>query len=84
MKRAARIERVGLLNMLWVPNFSHDTINIVYVHQLWTLVHDGFLLLGGPIPITNMLIHWITLLPYQGVNPNDAFVGKSEEKKLAD
>jgi len=31
-----------------------------------------------------MLIHRIILLPYQGVDPMDDFVGKSQEKRLED
>jgi len=84
MKWVAKVGCAGLLNMLWVLHFSRSTINTICVHQLLMLVHDWCLWLGGPIPITDMLIHWITLLPYQGIDPVDAFIGKSQEKKLAD
>lgn len=53
------------------------------MHQLLALVHDGHLWLREPILIDDMLICRITTLPHQGANPNDAFVGKFEEKKLA-
>jgi len=33
----------GLLNMFWVPHFSHTNINTIYMHQLLTLVSDGCL-----------------------------------------
>lgn len=48
------------------------------------LVHDGFLWLSTPIPINDLFIWRITTIPYQGVNPADAFVRKSHEKNLAD
>lgn len=67
---------VMLLNMLWVLHFSHTNINIIFVHQLLTQVHDGCLCLGETISITNMLIHRITLLPSQGLDLVEAFVGK--------
>lgn len=75
MKCGVRVEWVSLLNMLWVWHFSSNTIKMVFVHQLLTMVHDGCIWLGGPI--THMLIHCMTLLSYQGVDPLDAFVGKS-------
>lgn len=67
-----------------MPHSSHSVINTVYVRQLLVLVHDGCLWLGGPIPVTDMLVHRITLFHYQGVNPANAFVGKSREKKMID
>lgn len=70
--------------MLYVPYFSHNIINTIFVHHFLALVHDGCLWLGGPIPIDNMLIHRIIALPYQGANLAYAFVGKSQEKNLTD
>lgn len=84
MKWADIIERVRFLNMFWVQHFSCSAINTVYVHELLMLVHDGCLWLGGPISITHMLVHRITLLPFEGMNLVDDFVGKSQEKKLED
>lgn len=46
------------------------------------LVHDGYLWLGEPIPITDMLIHRITKFPYKGVDLAKEFGGKSKEKEL--
>lgn len=82
MKWVAGVGAAGLLNMLWVPHISHSKINTICVHQFLTLVNYGCLWLGEPIPIIEMLIHWITLLPYQGVDPTEAFGGKPQEKKL--
>jgi len=76
MKWVVRVECKRLLNMLWLPHYSHKTINIVCVHQLLMLVHDGCFWLGVPILITNKLIHRITLFPYQRVDPVDVFVRK--------
>lgn len=69
--------------MLWLSDFSCTNINTIFFRQILTFVHDRCLWLGEPIPITDMLIHWITLLPYQGVDPIDAFGGKTKEKQLA-
>ena len=84
MKWVMGVEKVGLLNMPYVSHFNRTNINIVCVRQLLTLVHDGCLWLGEPIPINDMLIHWITMLPHEGVDPIKAFGVKSKEKQLAD
>lgn len=80
MKWVVGVEKAGLLNMLWVPRFSRATINIVCVCQFITLFHDACIWLGEPIPIINMLIHCITRLPYQVVDPTEEFGGKSKKK----
>lgn len=54
------------------------------VHQLLTLVRSGCLWLGEPIPITDMLIHRITRLLYQGVDRAEEFAIERMEKKLMD
>jgi len=59
MKWVRGIEQAGLLHILCVPHFHWSIINIVCVRQLLVLVHDGFLWLGEPIPITDMIIHKI-------------------------
>lgn len=64
MKWVAEIEHEGFLNMLWVPHFICNIINTIYVHQFLVLIHDRCLWLGGTIPIDDMLVHKITLLPY--------------------
>lgn len=47
-------------------------------------VHHGCLWLGGPIPITYILIHKIMHLSYEGLNPAKEFVKKMREKDLAE
>jgi len=84
MKWVASVGAARLLNMLWLLHFSRTNINTIYVRQLFMLVHDGCLGLGEPILITDMLIHRITLLSYHRLYHADAFVGKLQEKKLAD
>jgi len=84
MKFEVKIERAGFLNMLYVSNFNRKIINTICVHQLLVPIHDGYLWLGGPISIDDMLVHKITMLPYLGVNHTDTFVGMSHEKKLVD
>lgn len=78
------VEHSGLLNLLWVPHYHCIPINMICMCKLLTLVHDGCLWLGGPIPITNMLIHKIMHLPYKGANPAQEFGGKTGEKYLAE
>ena len=78
------VEKLALLNLLWVPHYHHTHINTICVRQLLTLVHDGCLWLGGPIPITYMLIHRITNLPHEGLNPAKEFGEKMWEKELAE
>jgi len=77
LRWVARIECIKFLNMLYVPHFKHNIINTICVHQLLSLVHDGCLWMGGPIPIDKILVHRIIVLPYQGTHPIDDFVGKS-------
>lgn len=79
-----RVENSGLLKLLWVPHYHGTTINTTYVCQLLTLVHDGCLWLGGPIPITGMLIHRITHLSYKGLNLAKEFCKMIGEKDLAE
>lgn len=76
------VENLGLLNLLWVPHYHYTLINTIFVCQLLTLVHDGCLWKGGPIPITDMLIHRITHLPYKGLNPTKEFGGNTGENDL--
>jgi len=78
------VKHSGLLNLLWVTHYHRTPINTICVCQLLILVHDGFLWLGGPIPITDMLIHKITHLPYKGANPAKDFGGNNGEKDLAE
>jgi len=40
--------------------------------------------LGGHIPITDMLIHRITHLPHEALNPTKEFGGKTGEKELVE
>jgi len=56
MKWVARIQHVGLLNMIYVPHFRRNNINTICVCQLLALVHDGFLWLKMLILINDMLI----------------------------
>lgn len=70
--------------MLYIPHFWCNNINTICVHQLLELVHDGCLWLGVRILIDDMLIRRIIVLPYHGVNLANAFVEKSQEKKLAE
>lgn len=57
---------------------------MICVHQLFTLVHDGCLWLGGPIPIIDMLIHRIMQLPYKSVKLAKEFGRKTGDKYLTE
>lgn len=77
-----RVEKSGLLNLLWVPHYHCSNINTTFIRQLLTLVHDGCLWLGVPIPITDMLIHRIMLLPHEGLNLAKEFGRKDKRAGL--
>jgi len=47
-------------------------------------MHDGFLWLEEPIPITDHLIHHITWLPYSRENPANVSEGKGGELALVE
>lgn len=78
------VNKVGLLNLLWVPHYHHTPINLTVIKQLLCLVHDGCFWLIEPIPIIDMLIHRITLLPHSGLNLAKSFGGKMGECDLAE
>ena len=57
------MEKVGLLNLRWIPHYHHAAITIFVNQQLLCLVQDGYLWLEEPIPnIANLvrrIIHFI-------------------------
>ena len=55
-----RVEEVGLLHLLSIPHFHQAPIRILIISQLLFLLHDGYLWLEDPIPITKDLIHQIS------------------------
>lgn len=57
------VEKVGLLNLLWVSHFHRTPITIFVTRQLLSLVDDGCLWLEEPIPFMTDLIHRIFQLP---------------------
>lgn len=63
------VEKAGLLHLLWIPHFHCAAITIFIIRQLLCLVHDGYLWLEDPIPITADLIHCISWLPCKGKDP---------------
>jgi len=70
------MEKVGLLNLLWVLHFHRTPITIFFIRQLLYLMHGGCLWLEEPITITDHLIHHITWLPCKGEDPADVLEGK--------
>ena len=63
------VEEAGLLHLLWIPHFRRALITIFFIRKLLCLVHDGYLWLEEPIPITMELIHRISWLPCTGKEP---------------
>ena len=82
-----RVEKAGLLNLLWVSHFHCTPITIFIIRQLLCLMHDGHLRLKEPIPITTEIIHMISKLPCKGKDPmeiadKNACRGHEEEVQI--
>lgn len=77
------MEKIGLLHLQWIPHFHCAPITIFVIRQLLCLVHDGYLSLEEPIPITGDLIHKISQLPCKGKGLV-TIVGKSSDLALAE
>lgn len=77
------VEKAGLLHLRWIPHFHHVPITIFIIRQLLCLVHDGYLWLEEPIPITAELIHRIYQLPYKGRDPAE-IAGRSSNLALGE
>jgi len=56
------VEKATSLHLRWIPHYHHVPITIFVIKQLLCLVHDGYLWLEEPIPITADLIHRISRL----------------------
>lgn len=78
------VNQSGLLNLLWVPHYHHSNINIICIKKLLTMVHNECLWLSMPIPIMDIVIPRITLLPHSGFTPAKEFGGKTSECNLAE
>ena len=76
------VEKVGLLNLLWVSHYNRTPMTILVINQLLCLVHDGCLWLEELITITDMFIHCITCLLYTCENLAMIFGGKGGELVL--
>ena len=75
MPWACGLEGSGLLNLLHIPHFGLYNVTDQVVRQLLALIHDGSLWIQDCIPINATLIHRITGLPMEGLNPME-HVGK--------
>lgn len=73
------VEKVGLLNLLWVPHYHCAPVTIFVSRKLLCLVHGGCLWLEKPIPITNHIIHQTTWLPCKGEDATEILEGKSSD-----
>jgi len=76
------VDKVGLLNLLWVPHYNCTRVIVLVIKQLLCLVHDGYLWLEEPIHITNRLIHRITQVLYTGENPAMMFGRKGGKQAI--
>lgn len=79
-----KFNQSGLLNLFRVPHYHRSNINLIIIKQLMCLVHDECLRVSAPIPITDMLIHWIMLLPHLGLNLAKQFGKKTSEHDLVE
>lgn len=77
------VEKARLLHLLWIPHFHRMPITIFIIRHLLCLLHDGYLWLQEPIPITMDLIHRISQLPCKGKDPM-MIAGKSDDLALAE
>lgn len=75
------VEKARLLHLCWIPHYHRALITIFVIKQLLCLVHDGYLCLEEPIPITANLIHQISRLPVKGHDPM-AIAGKISDLAL--
>lgn len=75
------MEKAGLLHLLWIPHFHQALIKIFVIRQSLFLVHDGYLWLKEPIPITGELIHMISWVSYKRRDPAE-IAGKSGDLAL--
>ncbi len=78
------VVKVELLHLLWVLHFHHAPITIFVIKQQLYLVHDGYLWLDEPIPITVDLIHRIFRLPCKGKDLATIAEGKGNDLALAE
>lgn len=73
MKWVHGVQLAELLHMIFIPHFHRSNINMQCVRQLLTLLDDGSLWLGEPIPIMDMLIDRISNFPYKGADQQRSF-----------
>ena len=77
------MEKVRLLHLLWILHFHCAPITIFVIRKLIFLVHNGYLWLEEPIPITTELIHRISNFPCMGRDPVK-IVGQSGDLVLTE
>lgn len=75
------VEEAGLLHLLLISNFHWAPIMMFVIRKLLFLVHNGYLWLEEPIPITVELIHRISHLPCMRRDPME-IAGKSVDLVL--
>ena len=77
------MEEVGLPHLLSIPHFHQAPGMIFVIRKLLCLVHNGYLWLEEPIPITAELIHRISRLPCTRRDPVE-IVGTSGDLVIAE
>ena len=54
------MDKVGLLNLLWVPHYNRTPITLIVNKQLLCLVHGGYMWVEELMPIIETLVHRVT------------------------
>jgi hypothetical protein len=73
---AMDIARSTILNVMKISHFERDQEVNTCVKLLLSCFHGGYLWLDRCINIDPMLIHWITGLSMQGLDPQEFYPGK--------
>jgi hypothetical protein len=77
------IARSTILNVMNIPHFDrHQEVNVC-VKILMSCYHGGYLWLDRCNIVDPTLIHWITGLSMQGLDPQDFYLGKDADRTLA-
>jgi hypothetical protein len=77
------IARSTILNVMKIPHFGrHQEVNVC-IKLLLSCFHGGYLWLDRRIIVDPTLIHWITGLIMEGLDPQDVYPGMATDHALA-
>jgi len=80
----APIYRSTILNALRLPHFGRSLEINVVVKVLLCRVHGGYIWLDSRISLDPHLLARLTKLSKQGIDPSTVFIGKTQDKQLAE